>query len=115
FSIALALKERNNQVIYFAGYRAPTDLFKRHEIEKACDVVVWSTDRGPGIPIARPQDRRFLGNIVEAGPAPGAGRPTPPAAGPRVPGKHRRGDARLRPRPARRAADPAGRGAAHHR
>ena len=66
FSIALALKEKNNKVIYFAGYRTPTDLFKRHEIEKACDVVVWSTDRGPAIQPARPQDRTFLGNIVEA-------------------------------------------------
>ncbi len=66
FSIALALKEKNNKVIYFAGYRAPTDLFKRQEIEKACDVVVWSTDRGPCIQPARPQDRTFLGNIVEA-------------------------------------------------
>jgi NADPH-dependent glutamate synthase beta subunit-like oxidoreductase/NAD(P)H-flavin reductase len=66
FSIALALKEKNNKVIYFAGYRAPTDLFKRQEIEKACDVVVWSTDRGPCIQPARAQDRTFLGNIVEA-------------------------------------------------
>jgi NADPH-dependent glutamate synthase beta subunit-like oxidoreductase/NAD(P)H-flavin reductase len=66
FSIALALKEKNNRVIYFAGYRAPTDLFKRQEIERACDVVVWSTDRGPCIQPARPQDRTFLGNIVEA-------------------------------------------------
>ncbi|OAI39996.1 hypothetical protein AYO40_00880 [Planctomycetaceae bacterium SCGC AG-212-D15] len=66
FSIALALKEKNNRVIYFAGYRSPTDLFKRHEIEKACDVVVWSTDRGPAIQPARPQDRTFVGNIVEA-------------------------------------------------
>jgi NADPH-dependent glutamate synthase beta subunit-like oxidoreductase/NAD(P)H-flavin reductase len=66
FSIAMALKEQNNRVIYFAGYRAPTDLFKRHEIEKACDLVVWSTDRGPAIAPARPQDRSFVGNIVEA-------------------------------------------------
>jgi NADPH-dependent glutamate synthase beta subunit-like oxidoreductase/NAD(P)H-flavin reductase len=66
FSIALALKEKNNKVVYFAGYRAPTDLFKRHEIEKACDVVVWSTDRGPAIQAGRPQDRTFVGNIVEA-------------------------------------------------
>ena len=66
FSIALALKENNNRVIYFAGYRAATDLFKRHEIEKACDVVVWSTDRGAAIAPARPQDRTFAGNIVEA-------------------------------------------------
>jgi NADPH-dependent glutamate synthase beta subunit-like oxidoreductase/NAD(P)H-flavin reductase len=66
FSIALALKEKNNKVIYFAGYRTPTDLFKRQEIEKACDVVVWSVDRGPCIQPARPQDRTFLGTIVEA-------------------------------------------------
>jgi NADPH-dependent glutamate synthase beta subunit-like oxidoreductase/NAD(P)H-flavin reductase len=74
FSIALALKENNNKVIYFAGYRAGTDLFKRHEIEKACDVVVWSTDRGPGIEPSRPQDRSFVGNIVEAMQAYASGR-----------------------------------------
>jgi NAD(P)H-flavin reductase len=66
FSIALALKENRNKVIYFAGYRASTDLFKRHEIEKACDVVVWSTDRSPAIQPARPQDKTFVGTIVEA-------------------------------------------------
>jgi NAD(P)H-flavin reductase len=66
FSIALALKEKHNKVVYFAGYRTAGDLFKRHEIEKACDVVVWSTDRGPEIRPARPQDRTFTGNLVEA-------------------------------------------------
>jgi NAD(P)H-flavin reductase len=66
FSIALALKENNNKVIYFAGYRVCTDLFKRREIERACDVVVWSTDRGPTIQPARPQDKTIQGNIVEA-------------------------------------------------
>jgi NADPH-dependent glutamate synthase beta subunit-like oxidoreductase/NAD(P)H-flavin reductase len=66
FSIALALKEKNNRVVYFAGYKSSTDLFKRHEIEKACDVVVWSTDGGTPIRPARPQDRTFSGNIVEA-------------------------------------------------
>ncbi len=66
FSIALALKEKNNKVIYFAGYRSAGDLFKRHEIEKACDVVIWSTDRGATIRPGRPQDRTFSGNIVEA-------------------------------------------------
>lgn len=66
FSIALALKENNNRVVYFAGYRTRRDLFKRHEIEKACDVVVWSTDQGPEIQPARRQDKTFVGNIVEA-------------------------------------------------
>jgi NADPH-dependent glutamate synthase beta subunit-like oxidoreductase/NAD(P)H-flavin reductase len=88
FSIALALKEKNNKVLYFAGYRAPTDLFKRHEIEKACDVVVWSTDRGPEIRPARPQDRTFVGNIVEAMQAYASGQlgeqPIPLAAAQRI-------------------------------
>lgn len=66
FSIALALKEKNNRVIYFAGYKKPTDLFKRHEIEKACDVVVWSSDVPPAIEARRPQDKTFVGNIIEA-------------------------------------------------
>jgi NADPH-dependent glutamate synthase beta subunit-like oxidoreductase/NAD(P)H-flavin reductase len=66
FSIALAMKERNNRVIYFAGYKKADDLFKRHEIEKACDVVVWSTDTSPGIEARRPQDKSMIGNIVEA-------------------------------------------------
>ncbi|HMP04404.1 MAG TPA: FAD-dependent oxidoreductase [Gemmatales bacterium] len=66
FSIALALKERNNRVVYFAGYKKPADLFKRHEIEKACDVVVWASDVPPAIEARRPQDKQFVGNIIEA-------------------------------------------------
>jgi len=66
FSIALALKERGNRVIYFAAYKKADDLFKRHEIEKACDVVVWSTDVAPSIEARRPQDKSLVGNIVEA-------------------------------------------------
>ncbi len=74
FSIALALKEKHNRVIYFAGYKKPNDLFKRHEIEKACDVVVWSTDVAPAIEARRPQDKAFVGNIVEAMAAYGTGK-----------------------------------------
>jgi NAD(P)H-flavin reductase len=74
FSIALALKENHNRVVYFAGYRTRRDLFKRHEIEKACDVVVWSTDQGSTIEPARPQDKSFVGNIVEAMQAYAAGK-----------------------------------------
>ena len=66
FSIALALKERHNRVVYFAGYKKPADLFKRHEIEKACDVVVWASDVPPAIEARRPQDKSFVGNIIEA-------------------------------------------------
>ena len=66
FSIAKALRERGNRVIYFAGYKDGKDLFKREEIEEATDQVVWSTDTGREIEPRRPQDRHFRGNIVQA-------------------------------------------------
>jgi len=66
FSIAKAMREHRNHVIYFAGYRRGEDLFKREEIEAATDQVIWSTDMGAAIAPARPQDAHFRGNIVEA-------------------------------------------------
>ncbi|MBA3600909.1 MAG: pyridine nucleotide-disulfide oxidoreductase, partial [Acidobacteria bacterium] len=66
FSIARAMRENNNEVIYFAGYKNGADLFKREEIENATDKVVWATDYGVEIQPNRPQDAHFRGNIVEA-------------------------------------------------
>jgi NADPH-dependent glutamate synthase beta subunit-like oxidoreductase/NAD(P)H-flavin reductase len=66
FSIAAAMKERGNRVIYFAGYKNGKDMFKRRAIEDACDLVVWSVDEGSAIPPHRPQDRSIVGNIVQA-------------------------------------------------
>lgn len=66
FSIAAAMKAKGNRVVYFAGFRAAGDLFKRRAIEEACDVVVWSVDGGPPIAARRPQDRSTVGNIVQA-------------------------------------------------
>jgi NAD(P)H-flavin reductase/NADPH-dependent glutamate synthase beta subunit-like oxidoreductase len=66
FSIAKALRERGNRVIYFAGYKKGEDLFKREEIEAATDQVIWSTDTGAAIEPGRPQDAHFRGNIVQA-------------------------------------------------
>ncbi len=66
FSIAKALKERGNRVLYFAGYRKTSDLFKREDIEAATDQVIWACDEAPGIAAERPQDRTFVGNIVQA-------------------------------------------------
>ncbi|MDE3154220.1 MAG: pyridine nucleotide-disulfide oxidoreductase, partial [Acidobacteriota bacterium] len=66
FSIAKALRERGNKVIYFAGYKKGEDLFKREEIEASTDQVIWSTDMGASIAPARPQDHHFRGNIVQA-------------------------------------------------
>ena len=74
FSIAKALRENGNRVIYFAGYRKGEDLFKREEIEAATDQVIWSTDTGAEIAPGRPQDAHFRGNIVQAMVAYGEGR-----------------------------------------
>jgi len=66
FSIAKALKDQGNRVIYFAGYKKGEDLYKREEIEASTDQVVWSTDVGAEIGPGRPQDSHFRGNIVQA-------------------------------------------------
>jgi len=66
FSIAKAFKEKNSKVLYFAGYKKAQDLFKREDIEVAADVVVYSVDEGAPIATRRPQDKTFVGNIVQA-------------------------------------------------
>jgi NADPH-dependent glutamate synthase beta subunit-like oxidoreductase/NAD(P)H-flavin reductase len=66
FSIAKAMKENGNRLIYFAGYKNGADLFKREEIENATDQVIWATDMGEEIEPQRPQDAHFRGNIVQA-------------------------------------------------
>jgi NADPH-dependent glutamate synthase beta subunit-like oxidoreductase/NAD(P)H-flavin reductase len=66
FSIARAMRQAQNRVIYFAGYRKPDDIFRQEDIEASTDQVIWSSDRGPAITPRRPQDRAFVGNIVES-------------------------------------------------
>jgi NAD(P)H-flavin reductase len=66
FSIAKALRDNGNRVIYFAGYKKGEDLFKREEIEAATDQVIWSTDVGAEIAPGRPQDVHVRANIVQA-------------------------------------------------
>jgi NADPH-dependent glutamate synthase beta subunit-like oxidoreductase/NAD(P)H-flavin reductase len=66
FSIARAFKALGGRVLYFAGYRRGEDLFKREDIERWTDLVVWCTDTGAPIDPHRPQDSHFRGNIVQA-------------------------------------------------
>jgi NAD(P)H-flavin reductase len=73
FSIARAFKAMGGKVLYFAGYRRGEDLFKRDDIERYTDQIIWCTDSGEPISTARPQDRHFRGNIVEAMTAYGSG------------------------------------------
>ncbi|MFT7484348.1 MAG: NADPH-dependent glutamate synthase beta subunit-like oxidoreductase/NAD(P)H-flavin reductase [Candidatus Paceibacteria bacterium] len=68
FSIGKAMRDAGNEVIYFAAFKRGEDIFKREEIERAADVVIWSTDGGAEIEASRkrPFDRHFRGNIVQA-------------------------------------------------
>ncbi|WP_024299253.1 FAD-dependent oxidoreductase [Methylomicrobium lacus] len=68
FSIGKALRNAGNKVIYFAGYKYRQDVFKVEDIEAASDVIIWSVDNTPGaeaFPPTRPQDKTFVGNILE--------------------------------------------------
>ncbi len=75
FSIGAALRAAGSKVIYFAGYKAMQDRYKVAEIERAADVIVWCCDQAPGFAPSpdRPQDRSFVGNIVQAMAAYGSG------------------------------------------
>jgi NADPH-dependent glutamate synthase beta subunit-like oxidoreductase/NAD(P)H-flavin reductase len=73
FSIAAALRAKGSRVLYFAGYKTMSDRYKVEDIEAAADCVVWCCDEPPGFVPARPQDRAFVGNIVAAIAAYGAG------------------------------------------
>ncbi|HEX4096382.1 MAG TPA: FAD-dependent oxidoreductase, partial [Caulobacteraceae bacterium] len=73
FSVGQALKAKGSKVIYFAGYKRMIDRYKVDEIERAADVIVWCCDEAPGFTADRPQDRAFVGNIVQAIDAYGSG------------------------------------------
>ena len=66
FSIGKALRANGCEVLYFAGYRNPADVFRRDDIEASADQIVWSSDVGPMIEPRRPQDFGFVGNIVQS-------------------------------------------------
>ncbi|HUZ72084.1 MAG TPA: FAD-dependent oxidoreductase [Stellaceae bacterium] len=74
FSIGQTLRWVGSRVLYFAAYKRIEDRYKTAEIEQAADLVVWCCDETPGFVPGRAQDRSFVGNIVEAMAAYGAGR-----------------------------------------
>ena len=73
FSIGQRLREEGSRVVYIAGYKRLVDRYKVEEIERAADLIVWCSDEAPGFTPTRPQDRAFVGNIVEAIAAYGSG------------------------------------------
>ncbi len=76
FAIGAALRAAGTRVLYFAGYKRVADRYKVAEIERAADTIVWCCDEAPGFAPNpdRPQDRSFVGNIVAAMEAYGAGK-----------------------------------------
>ena len=66
FSIGQSLRSNGSRVVYFAGYKKMIDRYKVEEIEKAADLVIWCSDEAPGFEPARPRDKTFVGNIVDA-------------------------------------------------
>lgn len=66
FSIGQAMRTKGCRVLYFAGYKKLEDRYKIDEIEEAADEVIWCCDEGPGFTPTRPQDKTFVGNIVQA-------------------------------------------------
>jgi NADPH-dependent glutamate synthase beta subunit-like oxidoreductase/NAD(P)H-flavin reductase len=66
FSIGQEARSKNSKVLYFAGYKSVSDRYMVEQIEKAADIVVWCCDEAPGFVPGRPQDRSFVGNIVQA-------------------------------------------------
>ena len=81
FSIGAAFRAAGSRVLYFAGYKKHADRYKLDEIEAAADVVVWCCDESPGFEPRRPQDRAFVGNIVQAMLAWASGTPLAAPAG----------------------------------
>ena len=74
FSIGAALRAAGSRVLYFAGYKALADRYRAKDIERAADAIVWCSDEAPGFAPSRPQDRSFVGNIIQAMAAYGSGR-----------------------------------------
>jgi NADPH-dependent glutamate synthase beta subunit-like oxidoreductase/NAD(P)H-flavin reductase len=66
FSIGAAFRAAGSKVLYFAGYKKVADRYRVPDIENAADAVVWCCDEEPGFQPGRPQDRSFVGNIVQA-------------------------------------------------
>ena len=66
FSISKALRANGCRVLYFAGYKNGSDVFKMDDIEASTDQVIWCSDVGEEVSPRRPQDRHIRANIIEA-------------------------------------------------
>lgn len=63
--IIKALKEKNNKIVYFAGFESSNDIYQKEFIEKNTDIIIWCVKDNGNISL-RPQDRIFQGSVVDA-------------------------------------------------
>ena len=64
--LARAMREKNSSVLWFAGYRDESESYFRDEIAAACSQVVWVTESGANVPVKRPHDKNWRGDIETA-------------------------------------------------
>jgi NADPH-dependent glutamate synthase beta subunit-like oxidoreductase/NAD(P)H-flavin reductase len=64
-SIGQAMKSKNCEVLYLAGYKKAADRYKVKEIEEAGDVIIWACEEKT-LAKNREQDRSYVGNVIEA-------------------------------------------------
>ena len=75
FSIGQALRANGSQGALLRRLQARRSTATRsRRSRRAADAIVWCCDEAPGFAPGRPQDRAFVGNIVEAMVAYGDGR-----------------------------------------
>lgn len=65
FSIAEELKNNGCKIIYFAAFKTPDHVFKKEEIEKHADQVIWCFESPDSIFSKRPEDLVITGRVTD--------------------------------------------------
>jgi NAD(P)H-flavin reductase len=64
-SYGTALRAAGNRVIYLGNFKNKEEVYCQDEIEKAADLIIWSTQAGEPITAKRPQDYSVTGECTD--------------------------------------------------
>ena len=64
-SYGTALRHAGNKVIYLGNFNTKDEIYSQDELEKAADIIIWSTLTGEAIPARRTQDYSAKGDAVD--------------------------------------------------
>jgi len=64
-SYGTALREKGNHVIYLGNFKHKSELYCQTQVEKAADIVIWSTREGDLITPNRPEDYSAHGDALD--------------------------------------------------